>query len=245
MPQSVTGPAPAAVAYPGGELELFARAANWKAYWAAAVGRFVAGRVLEVGAGLGATAAALCAGTEAGWLCLEPDAGLAARIEDKIRRRELPDNCQVRRGTLRDLPAGERFDTILYIDVLEHIADDRDELRAAAGRLAPGGHLVVLAPAHGWLFSPFDAAIGHVRRYGRAALVGLAPDGLVCRRAAYLDSVGLLLSLGNRLLLRRDLPSAAQIAFWDRRIIPLSRILDRLTGHRLGKTVLCVWRRGG
>ena len=80
---------------------------------------------------------------------------------------------------------------------------------------------------------------------GELELFGRAANWKAYWAAAYLDNVGLLLSLGNRLLLRRDLPSAAQIAFWDRRIIPLSRILDRLTGHRLGKTVLCVWRRGG
>ena len=57
-------------------------------------------------------------------------------------------------------PADERFDTILYIDVLEHIDDDLGELARSATHLRPGGHLIVLAPAHQALYSPFDKAIG-------------------------------------------------------------------------------------
>ena len=67
---------------------------------------------------------------------------------------------------------------MLYIDVLEHIEHDLDELARAASHLAPGGHLVVLAPAHQALFSDFDRAIGHYRRYNRAGLQKLAPAGL-------------------------------------------------------------------
>lgn len=79
--------------------------------------------------------------------------------------------------TLAALPRDSRFDTILYIDVLEHIADDRAELVEAARRLNPGGYLVVLSPAHQWLFTAFDAAIGHVRRYTAKSLRGFRlPD---------------------------------------------------------------------
>ena len=46
------------------------------------------------------------------------------------------------------LPAEAKFDAILYIDVLEHIEDDRAEMARAAARLKPGGALIVLAPAH-------------------------------------------------------------------------------------------------
>jgi len=199
--------------------------------------------VLEVGAGIGGTTEVLCAGAHRHWVCVEPDAALAARLEARIRTGALPPFCECRIGTLSSIPETERFDTVLYIDVLEHIEHDREELARAALHLNPGGHLVVLAPAHAWLWSPFDAAVGHCRRYTRASLLALGPAGTRVVRVRYLDSVGLLASLANRVLLRSDLPTAAQIRLWDRGMVPLSRGVDPLFGYRVGKTVVVVWER--
>lgn len=228
--------------YCGGELELFARAHRWKAYLRARIAPWLGGRVLEVGAGLGATTAVLASLPHAAWSCLEPDRTMAETLRRRTACGELPP-LTVAGGTIADLAAGERFDTILYIDVLEHIAGDREELARAAGHLAPGGHLVVLSPAHQALYSAFDRAVGHVHRYDRASLRAAAPAGLELRRLDYLDAVGLLASLANRWLLRKDLPAAADIALWDGVMVPLSRLLDPLLGHRLGKSILGVWRR--
>ena len=68
-------------------------------------------------------------------------------------------------GLIADLPCVPSFDSIVYIDVLEHIKDDSAEIAAATARLRSNGTLVVLSPAHAWLFSAFDAAVGHYRRY--------------------------------------------------------------------------------
>ncbi|MGU3663020.1 class I SAM-dependent methyltransferase [Methylobacterium sp. A49B] len=230
--------------YVGGELELFAAARNWKRYWSDVIAPFVGGRVLDVGAGLGATAEVFSerAGIEA-WTCLEPDARFAARLATRVEAGGLPARTRVLRGTIQDLTAADRFDTVLYIDVLEHIRDDRGELARAAARLAEGGHLVVLSPAHPFLYAPFDAAIGHERRYTRATLRAAAPEGLRRVRLDYLDAVGFGASLGNRLVLRSAMPNAAQIAAWDRLMVPLSRRLDPWLGFRAGKSVLGIWAR--
>src|SRR3954454_13356083 len=150
--------------YVGAELDLFAAATNWKSYFRSRIDPYLGPEVLEVGAGFGGTTRLLCRGERARWVCLEPDAGLADRLSESVRSGSLPACCEPVVGTLESLPEGARFDTLLYIDVLEHIEDDRAELVAAAGRLKPGGHLVVLSPAHPWLFTPFDHALGHFRR---------------------------------------------------------------------------------
>ena len=229
--------------YIGSELELFAAATNWKRYFARALAPFIAGKVLEVGAGMGSNTAFLQTGRVREWTCLEPDPALAEQISRRIGAGELPSHCRVVAGTIDDVAKAPRFDAVLYIDVLEHIADDRMELAKAAQRLAPNGRLVVLAPAHQSLFSPFDAAVGHHRRYSAASLAALEPAD--CRVAAslMLDCAGLLASLANRLLLSSARPSARQLAFWDKVLVPISRLLDGTTGHRLGKTVVTVWSR--
>jgi len=226
-------------AYVGSELEIFEKAVRWKRYWSRQIAPYIRGDVLEAGAGIGANLRVFAGLNFRSWTCLEPDRNLLDQL-----RAALPDAARYEAiaGTLEDLP-GRRFDAILYIDVLEHIEDDRGELARVVRHLEPGGALIVLAPAHQWLFSPFDAAIGHHRRYTRAGLLALAPQGVTLARARYLDSVGLAASLGNRLALRQAAPTPAQIRLWDRAMVRVSRWADPVVGYHLGKSVLVVWRR--
>jgi len=224
--------------YEGSELDLFEKAGNWKAYWRAQIRDFVRGDVLEVGAGIGANTLTLAGLDFERWTCLEPDAALAARVT-------LPPGGRHRSevGTIDDLPADARFDSILYIDVLEHIGDDRAEMARAAARLNPGGTVIVLSPAHPFLFTPFDAAIGHFRRYTRSSLAAAAPEGLRIEKLKYLDTVGVLAVAANLWLLKSSAPAESQILLWDRVLVPLSRIVDPMLAGRVGKSVLGIWRK--
>jgi SAM-dependent methyltransferase len=233
----------AAAAYPGSELAIFEQATRWKAYVGRQLAPFLHGDVLEVGAGLGGTTSFLVSPRVSSWSCLEPDPALAAAIERKIAAASLPPSCSCVVGDVAGLDPERRFDAIVYIDVLEHVEDDRAELARAACHLRAGGHLIVLGPAHAWLFSPFDAAIGHFRRYARATLRELEPDGLVEVASRYLDAAGLLASAGNRMLLRSAEPSEAQVHFWDRWLVPVSERVDGILGHRFGKSLLGVWQK--
>ena len=226
--------------YIGSELQLFAKAANWKAYYGGKVKKYLAGDVLEVGSGIGATTQALCDGSARRWVCLEPDPEMSQETASGIAAGRLPRCCEARAGTVRDLGAGELFDAILYIDVLEHIEDDAGELAAASDHLKTPGRLVVLSPAHQWLYTPFDREIGHHRRYNKKSLLAAAPPGLRRVELRYLDSVGLLASLGNRLLLRSSMPTEQQIRLWDRLMVPASRIVDPALNFTLGKSILGV-----
>jgi SAM-dependent methyltransferase len=226
-----------------GELDLFASARNWKAYWGSIVSRYVGCRVLEVGAGTGATIRQLCTELQKTWVSIEPDARLAEQMRRDRAAGRLPQRLEIEVCQVADLPPADPFDTVLYIDVLEHIENDRLELDRASKHLACEGHIIVLAPAHQWLFSPFDAAVGHFRRYSRDSLLKVGPPGAVPVYAAYLDSVGLLASLGNRFILRSAMPNRNQIRLWDKVMVPVSRIVDSVTLHNFGKSVLVVWRK--
>ena len=116
----------------------------------------------------------------------------------------------------------------------------RHELKLAASRLRAGGRLIVLAPAHQWLFTPFDAALGHFRRYNRQMLHQLSPIGLRFERLIYVDAMGLAASIGN-LFLRQSMPTAGQVRFWDSWLVPVSRVVDPLFGYTAGKSIVAVW----
>lgn len=229
--------------YEGDELEVFALARNWKAYFRDKFLPYLGRNVLEVGAGFGAVTRTLLHAEVERWTCLEPDAMLASRIPETLSDHPMREQVQVRRATTLDLAAETTYDTILYVDVLEHIEDDRAELRRAASHLSAGGYCIVLSPAYNWLYTPFDKAIGHFRRYTARTLSAVAPADVRLADLYYLDSVALLASLANKLLLRQSLPTRAQILFWDRTLVPISRVVDPLIRYKAGRSVIALWQK--
>jgi SAM-dependent methyltransferase len=229
--------------YAGQELEQARHATNWKAYFGSRLAKYVRGRVLEVGAGLGGTTVHLRTGSQAEWVCLEPDAALAKELSATLAANPSPVPTRVVVGDIGALDPGDRFDCILYIDVLEHIEDDAGELARAARFLAKGGALVVLCPAFQLLFSAMDTALGHFRRYTARTLAAVFPRELRRREVFYLDSLGMVASLANKFVLRQDAPGGGQVKFWDGFIIPISRVLDRLVAHSAGRSVIAVFSK--
>lgn len=227
--------------YGGQELDLFAQALRWKSYVKRLLAPHIRGDALEVGAGIGTTTLLLCDTRPHSWTCLEPDAALAERLRAAVN----PD-VHIITATLADMPPGRKFDTILYVDVMEHIADDAAEFARAASHLRAGGLIVILAPAHPRLFTPFDRAIGHHRRYTKRMLRGISASAdMQIEQFCYVDSFGLLASLANRYLLKSAMPTPRQIRLWDRGLVPLSRLIDPLLRYSLGKSILGVWRKRG
>ncbi|MGL1862872.1 MAG: class I SAM-dependent methyltransferase [Pseudodesulfovibrio sp.] len=228
--------------YPGLELDVFQHATNWKKYQSRHIIPFLGNTVLEVGAGIGGTTDYLQHDNVTQWCCMEPDAQLAKRITDRLESKQLPSHTSALIGDLTALKHNQTFDSILYMDVLEHIKDDQAELKRAAKHLAPGGTLIVLCPAHQWLYSEFDMAIGHFRRYTKKSLKTAFPDSLSMEKCIYLDSIGLFASSANKAFLKSSTPTASQIKLWDKGILPISRVIDPLLAYSIGKSVLCIAR---
>ena len=229
--------------YQGAELDSFELAENWKSYWIRLIRPFLGDSILEVGAGIGANTMRLASIPGLRITCLEPDHALVKRLQKKIEDNRLESRVTASAGYVKDLVATEAFDSILYIDVLEHIKDERRELQDAVSLLKPKGRLIILSPAHMFLYSNFDQAIGHYRRYTRQTLQQAVPRGMRTSSLHYLDSVGFLASAANRILLKQAAPSLKQVLTWDRWFVPLSLRLDPILGYRAGKSVLGVWQK--
>jgi SAM-dependent methyltransferase len=122
--------------------------------------------------------------------------------------------------------ANRRFDTIVAVNVIEHIADDRAATATLAGLLNPGGKLVVYVPACPFAYGSLDRALGHYRRYTPDTLMELLSGaGLRPEAPAYMNVFGLLGWTLNGRLLRRERLSPLQLGVFER-LVPLLRFED-------------------
>ena len=223
--------------YIGSELELFSHAKRWKQYWASKVRPLIKGSVLEVGAGIGSNTKLLHTQDNL-WHQLEPDTNFYQKLKRDIQHSK---HCEAFHGVLKN-HVKSNYQTIIYIDVLEHIEHDREELNIAAGKLKIGGKVIVLSPAHQSLMSNFDRNIGHFRRYNKKMLRDICPSNMTVERQYYLDSVGLLASFAARFV-KSGNPTFKQILLWDRLMVPVSRFIDPLLFFLLGKTIITVYEK--
>jgi predicted O-methyltransferase YrrM len=228
--------------YVGQELELFASADNWNNYLKFHLQKYIKGNVLEVGAGIGTKTKILFNGNVKSWLCLEPDAKLASHIDSMIAEHQISNRCSVQVGTIDELSKNKKYDVILYIDVIEHLKDDTAELNKAIERLNKDGLFIVLVPAHNSLYSRFDSTIGHFRRYNKSMFKKYQLENVSIVKLIYLDSFGLIGSCFNKVL-NQSYPTSQQIWMWDKILVSLSRMFDRLTNYQLGKSALAIWKK--
>src|SRR5262245_16886910 len=124
--------------------------------------------------------------------------------------------------------AGRSFDTVVAVNVIEHVRDDAALIASLASVLRLRGRLVVYVPAGPFAYGSLDHALGHYRRYTRATLSGLlAAAGLEVETPRYFNLFGLLGWTINGRLLRRTQLSRFQVGAFER-LVPLLRLEDRV-----------------
>jgi SAM-dependent methyltransferase len=135
-------------------------------------------------------------------------------------------------------------DSVVAINVLEHLEDDVGTLRDLRGVVVPGGTVVLLVPGYPALYGEFDRAVGHLRRYTPATLRrAVETAGL---RVEVLRPVNLLGGLAWWAALRvggRTRPTPVLVKLHDRFIVPLVRLSERLVEPPFGQSVICVASR--
>lgn len=224
-------------------LETMAEARRFNALLFRRVAPFIGARVLEVGMGIGTFTERLlrrCRSVVGVDVVPEFLAGARERFRDA---RHLEILAADMGAGIPPALAGRRFDSVVCINVLEHIADDERALAAFFDLLEPGGTLVLLVPQYPWLFNPLDAHDGHHRRYRRRELgAKLARTGFDLLKLGAFNLAGIVGWFVNGTLLRRhDLPQG-QMRLYDA-VAPVLLGLERLVGPPAGLSVLAVARR--
>jgi SAM-dependent methyltransferase len=221
------------------------RATNYFAWQSRLVVRELGQRVVEVGCGIGNFTG----------LLLDRELVIAVDREEacvESLRERFPAHpnllaltCEVPSRGFRDL-GRYRPDSVVCVNVLEHIGDHAAALRSMAEILAPGGAIVLLVPAFDALYGSIDRNLGHYRRYRRSSLTALARGaGLDVRKLHYVNAAGFFGWWVNARLLKRETQSDGQIAVFDRWIVPVLSTIESAVPPPFGQSLLAVLRRPG
>lgn len=187
----------------------------------------VGDRILEAGCGIGNLTNFLLNGART--VALDIDPTYVRRVNQRFGHLE---NVTAVCADLEDPEvhlklADEEFDTIICVNVLEHMDRPDVAIEGFSRMLVPGGRALILVPAHAWLFSAMDEAIGHRKRYEAAGLRRLLEmAGFEIERLHEFNRLGVVGWSINRLTRRTSISRQQVFAF--RMMLPLARSLERV-----------------
>jgi SAM-dependent methyltransferase len=231
--------------YSGWEFSSLAMASNYYSWIFDTFSSSLHGRCLEIGSGAGNFTRFLMTSPSIGSLtCLEPSLPFSSILAGQLHG--FP-GASVIEATIEEYlsePRDSGFDSIVSINVLEHVENDRAAVAGIADLLVPGGRFCLIVPAHPWLFGSLDTVFGHHRRYDRRSLDELvSTSALKAVDVGYMNSLGMLpwFVMGRILHLRRWNPGS--VGLYDRWMIPMLRRIERRFRPPAGQSLYAILER--
>jgi len=222
--------------YPGKELEIFDKAIIFQKYIYFLTKKFLKNKTLEVGAGLGSFTRNYF--KEINDVSVtEIDQNNFEILKDKFK------NNQINIFSEKIQNIEGKFETIIYLNVLEHIENDLKEIDDALSKISKGGYLIIVVPAHQKLYSNFDREIGHFRRYDKKFFERNYINASV-EKLVYIDAMGYFLYYLNKVIFSKETyPSTLKVQIWDKIFTPITILVDFFLGYKFGKNVLCILKK--
>lgn len=218
-------------------LERMAGAPAYNRWMFDRLSRWLGSRILEVGSGIGNLSQFFADRDRVVLTDTQP----AYRAELERRFGDRP-GVTVADLSLPDLPdevLEERFDTVVCLNVLEHIEDDVAALDAMRRLLLSNGHLVLLVPALPAIYGSLDRTLGHFRRYTRNILrARCAAAKLELQHLEWFNLAGIPGWWFTGRVLKRTMIPAGPVAVYDK-LVPLFR-LERLLPIRIGQSLIAI-----
>jgi len=207
-------------------------------YCLAFINKYLEGDVLEVGAGCGSfTKNYLHKNLKSITLTEFDETNLSNLKKNFISN----DKIKILKQNIKNIEG--KFDAIVYLHVLEHIKNDKDEIKEATKKLKKNGYLIIMVPAHQKIYGNLDQAVGHFRRY-EINFFQKGFHSLEKINIKFLDTLGYLLYYLNKLIFKKEIyPSKLKIFIWDKIFTPLTIFVDFILRYRYGKCILAIYKK--
>ena len=218
--------------YKGWELDFFDQAQNFRDYQWKLFKNKIKKDVLEVGPGNCVFLERYNYKSKKIHL-FEPSVKIRNRIKKKFKK--------FKKVKVISKYSKSKYDCIVYLDVLEHIKDDKTEVFNAYNRLKKKGHLIISVPAFQHLYTDYDKKIGHYRRYSKKKFNNIFNKLKIKKYTMkYFDCIGYFLILFSKYLkVSNKVNFKGSIKIWNF-LIPISKILDIFFNRILGKSLMVI-----
>jgi SAM-dependent methyltransferase len=233
-------------AYTGRELEAMSEASNYHRWILGIFAPYLGRHLVEVGAGLGSFSELILRHHACETLALvEPSAEMYQQLEARARRMPTSPRVDTYHANFPEaaplIKAKHSLDSVIYVNVLEHIADDEVELAAIHRALSDHGRVFIFVPALSWLFGAFDERVGHLRRYTKSELEEkLRRTGFQTIISTYFDLAGIAPWWIKYRLLKSTKMQPGGVRLYDRYIVPTARRFEAVIHPPIGKNVIVV-----
>jgi 2-polyprenyl-3-methyl-5-hydroxy-6-metoxy-1,4-benzoquinol methylase len=232
------------VVYVGKDLEAMSFAVNYHKWILDEFGGFLGKNIIEVGAGTGSFSEMILQ-TEPETLFLVEPSDLYKDLTENISRLETRTRVNfynsIFSAVASEIADRKRPDSIIYVNVLEHIEDDDAELNLIRQTLIPGGRAFIFVPALELLYGEFDRKLGHFRRYRKSELEEKCINaGFKILTSKYFDFAGVVpWYVKYRLLNSVELGGGA-VSLYDKVVVPIFRRIESAVSVPVGKNVLLI-----
>jgi 2-polyprenyl-3-methyl-5-hydroxy-6-metoxy-1,4-benzoquinol methylase len=229
--------------YAADDLETMQEARRYSDHVFGLVRGFLGSRVLEVGSGIGTMTRRLVEVADV-VVGIEPNRNCATRLQEAMgtHPRFTLRVCHFEECDRAEL-VSQRFDSVLLVNVLEHITDDVSALKAFEKIVVPGGRVIVFVPALQIAYGPLDAELGHHRRYSKRTLrAAFAAAGLDLIQLRYTNPIGLAGWMFNAHISKSTKHSPEQVRLFETLIAPWALPLERFILPPIGLSLIAVGR---
>lgn len=233
-----------AVTYVGKDLEAMDFAENYHRWILNELSPHLGSRIVEVGAGIGAFSKLLLARAPDELTLVEPSPMFDQLIET-VRPESFPKTAlRSYNSTFRsvaEMIAGLKPESVVYVNVLEHIEDDVAELSAVYAALQRGGNCLIFVPAFMALYGEFDRHVGHFRRYSKSELeTKCKAAGFRISKIYFFDVVGFFPWWIKYKLLRSKSLESSAVKVYDKLVVPIASRIEPIIRAPFGKNLIAV-----
>jgi len=237
------------VEYIGSDLDSMDLAVNYRNWIRDLFAPYLGKNIVEVGAGTGSFSKLLLEENPESLTLVEPSE-MFEKLTSEIDRAEYSTDIRFFNGTFGDLVLADGLsvspDSVVYINVLEHVEDDVAELALIRETLADKGKICIFVPAIPFLLSDFDRMIGHFRRYSRTELISkIEKAGFRVILTRGFDLPGVFPWLLKYRLMRSVSMGASMVKLYDKLFVPPIRLVEDLIKPPIGKNLILVAEKIG